>query len=130
MRKVDDMNDKDEGVVKPRYLRVSYTGEPEARKVLHAVRDAVQAAENSRSRSIILDLSGTARSLSPEDRIRAGSGVAAVQSKASRRIPVAVIVPGESIDPRKVSTKAAARRGGHLNAFTTPDEARAWLRTE
>jgi hypothetical protein len=118
------------GVVKPRYIRVSYTGEPEAAKVLSAVRRAVASADDSHSRGIILDLSQTDHSLSLEDRIRAGTAVAALQSRAGRQIPVAVIVPGDSIDPQKVGTKAAARRGGRLNAFTSPEEARAWLRTQ
>jgi hypothetical protein len=117
-------------VVKPRYLRVSYTGEPEARKVLHILRHAVETAEDSNFRGIILDLTGTDHSLSLEDRIKTGSVVAALQNEAPRRIPIAVIVPGGTIDPQKAGTKAANRRGGRLNAFTTPEAARAWLRTQ
>jgi len=118
------------GLVKPRYLRVSYTGEPEARMVLNALRAAVKSAEDTKSRGIILDLTETDRSLSLEDRILAGSAVAALQSKASRPIPIAILVPGGAIDPEHVGTNAAARRGGCLGAFVDPDEARAWLRTQ
>ena len=124
------MGQEPSGVVKPRYLRVSYTGEPEARRVLGAIRAAVKSAEDTKSRGIILDLTQTDHSLSLEDRIRAGAAVAALQHETSWPIPIAILVPGDVIDPEHVGTKAAARRGGQLGAFTDPDEARAWLRTQ
>ena len=123
--------DRDEkGSVRPRYLRVSYTGEPEAREVLNVLRGAVKSAVKSEARGIILDLTDTECSLSWADRIIAGTAVAALQSNASRQIPIAIVVPGTDVDPRKLGTKAAARRGGRLDAFTSLEAARAWLRTQ
>jgi len=117
-------------LVTPQYLRVSYTGEPVAEKVLHVVRRAVTSAEESMSRGIILDLSSTDHALSWVDRIKAGCGIAALQSKARRPIPIAVIVPAGDLDPRRLGTQAAARRGGCVNVFTNPEAAHAWLRAQ
>ncbi len=124
------MNSDQKGPIKPRYLCVSYTGDPDARKLLGAIRDAVRKAEESKSRGIILDLTNTDHSLSLIDRIKAGSSLATLQSRASRRIPIAVIVPGGTIDSKKAGSKAASRLGGCLDAFTNQEEARAWLRTQ
>jgi hypothetical protein len=122
---------EDQGrLVTARYLRVSYTGEPVAQKVLGVLRRAVESAQESKSRGIILDLTDTDHALSWADRIKAGTAIAALQSEAAWPIPVAVIVPGPDLDPRKLGTNAATRRGGHLNAFTTAKAARAWLRTQ
>ena len=124
------MSEDQTRLVTPRYLRVSYMGDPVAEKLLRVIRRAVKSVEESKSRGLILDLTRTKRALSWADRIKAGSEIAALQAKASRPIPVAVIVPGPDLDPRKLGTKAAARRGGRLNAFRSQEEARAWLRSQ
>jgi len=124
------MSEDQRRLVNPRYLRVSYMGEPVAQKLLGVVRRAVKSVEESNSRGLILDLTRTKCALSWADRIKAGSEIAALQARATRPIPVAVIVPGPDLDPRKLGTKAATRRGGRLNAFKSQEEARAWLRSQ
>jgi len=90
--------------------------------LITAIADAAKA---TRSRAVLIDLTEITGNPTLSDRFNIATRVAA----QGFGVPIAVVGPEATLDPRKFGELVARNRGVEVKVFSQFDSAEAWLRS-